>query len=822
MAQSKAHNKKDLAEAGRRKLEAFRKQKAGGKAKGSKTPPVDKNLGAENPSSSEAFQPTSPPQPSDGGIAQQSNHSKAANAHLVPVTTGGSHQESAGGREPVSEGPEGSLPSSRSGQETAEVLQVASSTAASTPPPLFHAEQPAVPAGDNRKDHVAAAALAAPSTKPLAAPGTSSSRGSLFIPLPAPPPLPLPPPPPQFNFTMSQPPTIPQQTRDAPHSGLPYQSGGRSQSSSSSSSGQVTSALTMSGRDGPDITQEHVEEEGADSSTAKLERDPFGSIMHPAEELQPPPAQLSSSNPDGPAQDVPSVPTSSPAASSASQPSIIAGLKPLEESASPQRPAPALSSAPSLAQDSPVAQAESAPAVESVAIPAASGYAALSDGYLSPSRLEASSPSPARQQEPDPAEVLPVSRSAGLNRLDSVSPGPSSSASGAATMGPWLTQGRSSSNGYSTLSDGYLGRRAGDSSAAESNGHAAVDSSLPKDKGWLGNRGGAAAGSHGGGSTPDKQAPLYSGAGAHASEAGSSFADLFDAVLSNSPGPRKQPWFSSPGNGSGGEARGSQDSEQPPQQGAVRKASQYPTSPLWQAQTAMTSSATASIGVSGPPPPTAAPTAHPAAAEGRKADADSNSAEPWAKPSRPLLADLATAPRPSAERDASRDSESDHDGVGPSGTAAAQNGGDYGPGSWLRPSPPVSVAGPATGDRDRFAALQQYIDELTQEKYELLRGMSGQRKVAETLEAQNQAIAEDFNRQAAQMGALREELTQLHAEVNAQRMALAAIAAERDAARSSAADSAERLKARSCSGCCIASCELRKSSWRLLSHFRPG
>lgn len=178
---------------------------------------------------------------------------------------------------------------------------------------------------------------------------------------------------------------------------------------------------------------------------------------------------------------------------------------------------------------------------------------------------------------------------------------------------------------------------------------------------------------------------------------------------------------------------------------------------------------------------------------GRRADADSNSADSWAKPSRPLSANLATAPRTSADGDASRDSESVHDAVGPSATAAAQNG-DYGPGSWLRPSPPVSVAGPATGDRDKFAALQQYIDELTQEKYELLRGMSSQRKVAETLEAQNQAIAEDFNRQAAQMGALREELAQLHAEVNAQRMALAAIAAERDAARSSAADSAERLK----------------------------
>ncbi|CAL8464577.1 g4112 [Coccomyxa elongata] len=795
MAQNKAQNKKDLAEAGRRKLEAFRKQKGGGKAKGSRTPPVDKNLGAENPGPSEAFQLTSTLQPEDGGPAQHNSHSKAADADLVPVTTSGSYQRSAGGSEPVSERPEDSLPSSRSGQDTGEVLQVASSTATSTVPPLFRPEQPAMPATDKWDDQRAAAALAALSTKPLAAPGTSSSRGFLSMPFPAPPPLPLPPPPPQFNFTISQPPTIPEQTRNSPHSGVPFQNGDSSQSSSSSS-GQVTAAVTMSGGGGPEIIQEHGEGQGATSTTAKLERDPFGSNVHPAEELPPPPpAQLSSSESSGTTQDVPSVPTPSPAAGSYSHPPTLAGLQQVEEIASPLRPAPALSSAPSSAQDPPIAQVESTPPMESVAIPATGGYAALSDGYLSPSRLDAGSPSPARQKEPGRGEELPVSRSAGLNRLDSVSPGPPNWASGAAAMGPRSMQGPSSSNGYSTLSDGYLGRQAGDSSAAERDGHAAFDTTLSKDKGWLGNRGGIAAGSHGGGSMPDNQGLLYSGAKSRASEAGSSFADLFDAVLSNSPGPKKQSWLSSPGIGSGGAARGSQDSDQPPQQGAVGNASQNPSTPLWQQKVkrAMTSSATASTGVPGPPPPTAAPTVDLAAAEGRKADADSSSADPWAKPSRPLLADLAAARRPSADGDASKDGETGHDGVGPSETAAAQNG-DYGPGSWLRPSPPVSVAGPATGDRDRFAALQQYIDELTQEKYELLRGMSSQRKVAETLEAQNQAIAEDFNCQAAQMGALREELTQLHAEVNAQRMALAAIAAERDAARSSATDSAERLK----------------------------
>jgi hypothetical protein len=50
----------------------------------------------------------------------------------------------------------------------------------------------------------------------------------------------------------------------------------------------------------------------------------------------------------------------------------------------------------------------------------------------------------------------------------------------------------------------------------------------------------------------------------------------------------------------------------------------------------------------------------------------------------------------------------------------------------------------------KFAALQQYIDELTQEKFELLRGLEVQRKLAETLASENQTLTEDFNRQVSQ------------------------------------------------------------------------
>ena len=49
----------------------------------------------------------------------------------------------------------------------------------------------------------------------------------------------------------------------------------------------------------------------------------------------------------------------------------------------------------------------------------------------------------------------------------------------------------------------------------------------------------------------------------------------------------------------------------------------------------------------------------------------------------------------------------------------------------------------------RFRALQEHIDELTREKYELLRGLATQRKVQESLEEESERFASDFNRQAS-------------------------------------------------------------------------
>ena len=63
--------------------------------------------------------------------------------------------------------------------------------------------------------------------------------------------------------------------------------------------------------------------------------------------------------------------------------------------------------------------------------------------------------------------------------------------------------------------------------------------------------------------------------------------------------------------------------------------------------------------------------------------------------------------------------------------------------------PSEASNGPRSGAKD-FAALQQHIDELTQQKFELTRGLTGQQKMAQELAEENRNMAEDFNRQVSQ------------------------------------------------------------------------
>ena len=51
------------------------------------------------------------------------------------------------------------------------------------------------------------------------------------------------------------------------------------------------------------------------------------------------------------------------------------------------------------------------------------------------------------------------------------------------------------------------------------------------------------------------------------------------------------------------------------------------------------------------------------------------------------------------------------------------------------------------GRAKEFAALQQHIDDLTQHKFEVQRGLAAQQRVAQELSEENKTLTEDFNRQ---------------------------------------------------------------------------
>lgn len=60
----------------------------------------------------------------------------------------------------------------------------------------------------------------------------------------------------------------------------------------------------------------------------------------------------------------------------------------------------------------------------------------------------------------------------------------------------------------------------------------------------------------------------------------------------------------------------------------------------------------------------------------------------------------------------------------------------------------VSIGNEAAG-RDEFGTLQQHIDELTDQKFELARGLERQQQVAERLAAENQRLLDDYNHQVS-------------------------------------------------------------------------
>lgn len=71
--------------------------------------------------------------------------------------------------------------------------------------------------------------------------------------------------------------------------------------------------------------------------------------------------------------------------------------------------------------------------------------------------------------------------------------------------------------------------------------------------------------------------------------------------------------------------------------------------------------------------------------------------------------------------------------------------------------PPLAPGAAGSGRQQQFAALQQHIDELTEEKLALLRGMSQQSRMVQGLQEENEALTEQYNARGALVDQLRKQ-----------------------------------------------------------------
>ncbi|GFR43629.1 hypothetical protein Agub_g4728 [Astrephomene gubernaculifera] len=101
----------------------------------------------------------------------------------------------------------------------------------------------------------------------------------------------------------------------------------------------------------------------------------------------------------------------------------------------------------------------------------------------------------------------------------------------------------------------------------------------------------------------------------------------------------------------------------------------------------------------------------------------------------------------------------------------------------------------STSNRAQFAALQQHIDELTEEKLALSRGLQQQTRINEQLAEENQALMLQYNARGAAMEELQRKIKQYEQELQAQALSLEGFSEERHAARSSYAEASARAQA---------------------------
>eukprot|EP00898_Chlorokybus_atmophyticus_P004555 jgi/Chlat1/50/ChrspC238745S00737 len=116
------------------------------------------------------------------------------------------------------------------------------------------------------------------------------------------------------------------------------------------------------------------------------------------------------------------------------------------------------------------------------------------------------------------------------------------------------------------------------------------------------------------------------------------------------------------------------------------------------------------------------------------------------------------------------------------------------------PPPPRPASRPAsppppTPGTNQFHDLQQHIEDLTQEKFALLRGLEGQNAVANALAIENSSLAENYNALGKVVENLKLDAERYQAEINAQTAVLAALSAEKNEAKKLYQEAVERAQA---------------------------
>eukprot|EP00798_Chlamydomonas_sp_ICE-L_P025114 gene25114-10755_t len=134
--------------------------------------------------------------------------------------------------------------------------------------------------------------------------------------------------------------------------------------------------------------------------------------------------------------------------------------------------------------------------------------------------------------------------------------------------------------------------------------------------------------------------------------------------------------------------------------------------------------------------------------------------------------------------------------------------GDEGEGQVGGSTPVVATSGRAQAQEDsesraftpihrsestmQFTVLQEHIDELTEQKLELLRGLAQQNRLAADLAEENSKANDRLNDQAKEFAELRKKVKQYELEMHAQALALQSMDMDRDSARAHISEASER------------------------------